>query len=68
MRIGQIRDIMRVVRGQNRVILRNYMVVGGDYHKPFEWRGRKFSSFPSDHAAVLVTYEIVPEGGLVNRP
>lgn len=35
-------------------------VIGGDYHKPFEWRGRKFSSFPSDHAALLVTYEIVP--------
>ena len=35
-------------------------VIGGDYHKPFEWRGRKFSCFPSDHAALLVTYEIVP--------
>lgn len=34
-------------------------VISGAYHKPFEWKGKKFSAFPSDHAALLVTYEIV---------
>jgi len=31
-------------------------VISGPYHKPFEWNGRKFTMFPSDHAALLVRY------------
>lgn len=32
-------------------------LISGPYHKPFTWRGRDFTAFPSDHAALLVTYE-----------
>jgi len=35
-------------------------VITGDYHKPFEWNGRKFSMFPSDHSALLVRYAAQP--------
>lgn len=32
-------------------------IVAGPYHKPFIWRERGYSAFPSDHAALVVTYE-----------
>lgn len=35
-------------------------VITGEYHKPFEWRGRKFSMFPSDHSALLIKYSVTP--------
>lgn len=44
-------------------------VIAGPYHKPFTWRGKSFSMFPSDHAAVLVTFEVETYGQpLKSRP
>ena len=37
-------------------------VIAGDYHRPFTWQGRSFSSFPSDHAAILAHF-VVDTGG-----
>lgn len=45
----------------------SFEVIAGDYHRPFVWKGRSFSAFPSDHAAVLASFAVDARGRRLRR-
>lgn len=41
-----------------KLVPQSMEVISGPYHRPFTWRGHSFTSFPSDHAAVLARFAV----------